>query len=167
MCIFVRLLNKFNAQNMETKNKRGKKPLPYSAYLEAEKVYLEGKSVDKIAAFNALPEAEKKRTLAQVKSRLKKQSGVAKPVVNKPEGVLDAVDALFKVIKKEGAKLSEKQLAKLYVRLEGVKEKIEEAKVLAKQKESEAKSGRKAKELAKKKAALEALKKEIDRLEQA
>ncbi len=166
MCIFVRLLNKFNTQNMETKNKRGKKPLPYSSYLEAEKVYLEGKSAEKIAAFNALPEAEKKRTLAQVKSRLKKQSGDTKPLIDKPDGVVDAVDALFKVLKKEGAKMTEKQLVKLFEKLEGVKEKIEEAKVLAKQKEVEAKSSRKAKELAKKKAALEALKKEIDRLEQ-
>lgn len=145
---------------------RGKKPLPYSAYLEAEKVYLEGKSAEKIAAFNALSEDAKKRTLAQVKSRIKKQSGVTKPTVDKPDGVLDAVDALFKTIKKEGAKLTEKQLVKLFEKVEGIKEKIEEAKTLAKQKESEEKSSRKAKELAKKKAALEALKKEIDRLEQ-
>ena len=152
-------------KNMETKSKRGKKPLPYSAYLEAEKVYLTGKSAENIAAFKALSETDKKKTLAQVKSRMKKQAGADQPIVNKAEGVIEAVDALFKAIKKEGAKMTEKQLVKLFSKVEDVQVKIEEAKLVAKQKESEEKQNRKAKDLAKKKAALEALKKEISRLE--
>lgn len=152
---------------METKSKRGKKPLPYSAFLEAEKVYLAGKSSEKIAAFNALSEAGKKKVLAQVKSRLNKQTFGDKQPVNKVERVSDAVDALYKAIKKEGAKMTEKQLAKLFGKLDEIKVKIEEAKEVAKKKEAEEKLNRKAKILAKKKAALEALKTEISLLEKA
>lgn len=151
---------------METKGKRGKKPISYSEFIEAEKVYLAGKSSEKIAAFNALSEADKKRTLAQVKSRLKKQAGgKATSSVKKENGVLDAVDDLFKSIKKEGSKLSEKQLAKMFVKLDEIKVKIEEAKEIALKKEAEVKLTKKQKTLAKKKAALEALKKEISRME--
>ncbi len=151
---------------METKGKRGKKPISYSEFIEAERVYLAGKSKEKIAAFNALSEADKKRTLAQVKSRLKKQAGgVAIIAAKKSNGVLDAVDDLFKSIKKEGNKLTEKQLVKIFERLEEIKEKIEQAKEIAKKKEVDAKLTKKQKALAKKKAALEALKKEISRME--
>lgn len=151
---------------METKGKRGKKPISYAAFSEAEKVYLAGKSKEKIAAFKALSEADKKRTLAQVKSRLKKQAGGGTPTaVKTPNGVLDAVDGLFKSIKKEGSKLTEKQLIKLFAKLEEIKVKIEESKEVARKKDAEIKLTKKQKALAKKKAALEALKKEISRME--
>ena len=152
--------------NMETKGKRGKKPISYSEFIEAEKVFLAGKSKEKVAAFKALTEADKKRTLAQVKSRLKKQAGgVSVSASKKSNGVLDAADSLFKSIKKEGSKLTEKQLVKLQEKLNEIKLKIEEAKELAKKKEAETKVTKKQKSLAKKKAALEALKKEISRME--
>lgn len=152
--------------SMETKGKRGKKPISYSEFIEAEKVYLAGKSKEKTAEFNALSETEKKRILAQVKSRLKKQAGgQTTPSVKTSNGVLDVVDDLFKSIKKEGSKLTEKQLTKLFVKLDEIKAKIEEAKDVARQKEAEVKLTKKQKALAKKKAALEALKKEISRME--
>jgi hypothetical protein len=151
--------------NMETKGKRGKKPISYSEFIEAEKVFLAGKSKEKVAAFKALSEADKKRTLAQVKSRLKKQAGGVSVSESKKNGVLDAADSLFKSVKKEGSKLTEKQLLKLQEKLNEIKLKIEEAKELAKKNEAEKKQTKKQKVLAKKKAALEALKKEISRME--
>lgn len=151
---------------METKGKRGKKPISYSEFIEAEGVYLAGKSKEQIAAFNALSEPEKKRALAQVKSRLKKQAGgVVKTAPKASNGVLDAVDGLLKSIKKEGGKLTEKQLVKLFDKLEDIKGKIEEVKEVARKKEADVKLTKKQKALAKKKAALEALKKEISRME--
>jgi len=152
--------------NMETKGKRGKKPISYAEFSEAEKVYLAGKSTEKIAAFKALSEANKKRTLAQVKSRLKKQAGGnTTTAAKKTNGVLDAVDGLFKSIKKEGSKLTEKQLVKLFDRLKEINVKIEESKAIVRTKEAEVKLTKKQKALTQKKAALEALKKEISRME--
>lgn len=151
---------------MEAKGKRGKRPISYSEFLEAEKVYLEGKNKEKVAAFNALSEADKKRTLAQVKSKLKKQAGgVSVAATKKSGGVLYAADSLLKSIKKEGSQLTEKQWVKLQEKLNDIKLKIEEAKEIAKKKDAEAKLTKKQKALAKKKAALEALKKEISRME--
>jgi len=151
---------------MEAKGKRGKKPISYAEFSEAEKVYLAGKSKEQIAIFKALSESDKKRTLAQVKSRLKKQAGGdTSTAAKKPNGVFDAVDGLFKSIKKEGSKLTEKQLVKVFEKLEEIKKKIEESKEIAQKKETEVKLTKKQKALTKKKAALEALKKEISRME--
>lgn len=150
---------------MDTPRKRGKKPLDYTHFLEAEAVYLAGKSAEAIAAFHAMPETDKKRTLAQIKNRLKQQAEGNQSSDKKNLNVLDLVDELYKSIKKEGDKLTEKQLERLLKKLEDVNSKMVETKEVVKKKEFDLKRMLKTKKLAKKKAALETLKKEINRLE--
>jgi hypothetical protein len=150
---------------MEIKGKRGKKPLDYVHFLEAEAVYLTGKSEEKVKTFKALSELEKKKVLAQIKSKLKKKENSTTTKKATPGIIFTALDGLLNSIKKEGSTLTEKELVKLYSKVDAIKEKIEKAKVIAAQKEQLAVKIKKEKALEAKRLELEALKKEIEALE--
>lgn len=147
------------------KGKRGKKPVDYSEFEEAEGVYLSKKSQEQIAQFNQLPESEKKKKLAPVKMRLKRKKAEAMRKAEFNEGdnesINEAIELLFKAIKKESVKLSEKQLHKIYLKVDTIKSKIELTKIEAAKREEEARKRLEDAENERKLKAYKALQKEL------
>lgn len=146
---------------------KGRKATPITEKLaklaDIQAEFLKDKEDIFVSNYMSKSDDKKLTTLTAYKFRINK---TAKPATEKQElESIGALNSLFKAIKKDATVLSEKELAKLHSKLDSVKEFIAAAKIEAEKKESVLKAAAKVKLVTEKKAALEALKKEIEDLE--
>lgn len=135
---------------------RGRKATPIAEKLanlaDLQVQFLEGKTESEVTSYNSKSDEKKLSTLTAYKFRMSKANESTK--TNQELESIEAANALFKAIKKDATALSEKELDKLYSKLDSVKSFVNNTKAEAK-----------AKIIAAKKDALQALKKEIEELE--